>query len=84
MEREEAKLLFKNDKDSYGKPRAVMTKLDKIFDEFEKDILGFAEWMDIEAIRSDEHVWKYRGDNFSKKYSTEALYKIWKLQLNEK
>ena len=37
MRKEEAKELFRNDKDSYGKPKAVMSKIDKIFDEFEKE-----------------------------------------------
>ena len=32
MNREEAKNLFRNDVDSYGKPKAIMTKIDLIFD----------------------------------------------------
>lgn len=32
MNREEAKNLFRNDVDSYGKPKAIMGKLDLIFD----------------------------------------------------
>lgn len=39
MTREEAKELFRKDKDSYGKPKAVMSKLDKIYDDFEKELL---------------------------------------------
>ena len=35
MTREEAKDLFRNDKDAYGKPRAIMHKIDQIFDAFE-------------------------------------------------
>lgn len=35
MNREKAKQMFKDDKDAYGKPRAIMAKIDKIFDEFE-------------------------------------------------
>jgi hypothetical protein len=35
MNRQEAKDLFKNDVDSYGKPRKIMTKIDKIFDDFD-------------------------------------------------
>lgn len=38
MKREEAKELFRNDKDAYGKPKAIMTKIDKIYDEFESSI----------------------------------------------
>ena len=37
MTREQAKSLFIDDKDAYGKPKGVMGKIDKIFDEFEKD-----------------------------------------------
>lgn len=37
MTREEAKQMFKEDKDAYRKPRAIMTKIDKIFDEFEQE-----------------------------------------------
>lgn len=36
MKREEAKQMFRDDKDSYGKPRGIMGKLDKIYDDFEK------------------------------------------------
>lgn len=39
MERKEAKELFKKDKDSYGKPRSIMSKIDKIFNEFEEESL---------------------------------------------
>ena len=39
MTKEEAKELFRNDKDSYGKPRAIMSKISKIYDEFEKESL---------------------------------------------
>lgn len=38
MTREEAKNLFRNDKDSYGKPKAVMSKIDQIYDDFEKEM----------------------------------------------
>ena len=38
MTRDEAKALFRNDKDAYGKPKAVMSKIDKIFDDFETEI----------------------------------------------
>jgi len=37
MTREEAKELFRSDKDSYGKPRAIMSKIDKIYDSFNKE-----------------------------------------------
>ena len=35
MTREEAKELFRNDKDVYGKPRHIMKNIDKIYDDFE-------------------------------------------------
>jgi len=35
MNREEAKKMFRDDKDSYGKPKAIISKIDKIYDEFE-------------------------------------------------
>ena len=43
MTREEAKELFRNDRDSYGKPRKIMTKIDMIFDDFEKEIQQLKE-----------------------------------------
>lgn len=39
MNRTEAKDLFRNDKDSYGKPKGIMKKIDKIFDDFESEKL---------------------------------------------
>lgn len=38
MTREEAKQLFRDDKDAYGKPRGIMKKIDMIYDDFEKEI----------------------------------------------
>lgn len=38
MTREEAKELFRSDKDSYGKPKAVMTKINAIYDDFDKEL----------------------------------------------
>jgi hypothetical protein len=35
MTREEAKELFRNDKDAYGKPKHIMKNIDKIYDDFE-------------------------------------------------
>lgn len=37
MTREEAKDLFRKDVDAYGKPKKIMTKIDMIFDDFEKE-----------------------------------------------
>ena len=35
--------------------------------------LSFAEWIDINCIRSGAYEWTYRGDNFTKTYSTEEM-----------
>ena len=42
------------------------------------DVLGFAEWIDVEGIRAERHQWTYRGDNYEKKHTTEEMYNIWK------
>lgn len=36
ISREQAKELFRNDRDAYGKPRAIMSKIDKIYDSIEE------------------------------------------------
>jgi len=38
MTREEAKAMFRNDVDAYGKPKGIMKKIDKIFDDFEAEL----------------------------------------------
>jgi hypothetical protein len=38
MKREEAKDLFRKDKDAYGKPRGIMGKIDLIYNDFDKEI----------------------------------------------
>ena len=45
MTREDAKEMFRNDKDAYGKPRSVMSKIDKIFDDFEKEKEDMRDWL---------------------------------------
>jgi len=35
ISREEAKQMFRDDKDAYGKPRAIMSKIDIIYDSLE-------------------------------------------------
>ena len=49
MTREEAKQMFREDKDSYGKPKGIMRKLNKIFDEFEKEKEALIKKIKIEA-----------------------------------
>ena len=39
--------------------------------------LGFAEWMDLNCVRNNEHEWKYRGDKYSKVYSTKEMFEIY-------
>lgn len=38
MTREEAKDLFITNRDVYGKPRSIMSKIDKIYMDFEKQL----------------------------------------------
>jgi len=38
MTREEAKDLFRMDRDAYGKVKSPLAKIDKIFDEFEQSL----------------------------------------------
>lgn len=45
MTRAEAKEMFRTDKDAYGKPRSVMKKIDKIFNEFEKEKEDIQQWL---------------------------------------
>ena len=44
MTREEAKTMFRIDIDSYGKPKAVMSKVNRIYDEFESRTCESCEW----------------------------------------
>lgn len=37
MTREEAKELFRSNKDAYGKPKHIMKNIDKIYDDVEKE-----------------------------------------------
>jgi hypothetical protein len=59
MNREEAKQSFKSDKDSYGKPKAVMHKIDKIFDDFEAKIKEVQDFRDAQekVYREDTADW---------------------------
>ena len=35
----------------------------------------FAEWLNINGIRDGQHEWKYKADNFKKKFSTQEMFK---------
>lgn len=56
MTRIEAKDLFRKDKDSYGKPRGIMHKIDQIFDELEEGTV-FVVWS-VENCRNPEEAKK--------------------------
>jgi hypothetical protein len=46
--------------------------------------LDFAEWIDINGIRDGRHEWKYKGDNYSKKHTTQEMFDIWgNVSINE-
>lgn len=44
------------------------------------DAKHFAEWMDIVCFRDGRFEWKYKADNYTKKYTTTQMYVEW-LQL---
>jgi len=44
MNREQAKDLFRFDRDAYGKPKRIMHKIDKIYDDFESRTCENCEW----------------------------------------
>lgn len=46
-------------------------------EQLEEHSCGFSEWMDIVAIRDGQHEWKYKGDNYAKKYTTKELYQLY-------
>jgi hypothetical protein len=58
MKREDAKDLIRGDKDSYGKPKSIMTKIDRIYDDFEKEkeamIKAVQDWRDEQAKQLEE------------------------------
>lgn len=48
------------------------------------DALHFAEWMDIVCYRDGKFKWRYKADNFTKKYTTTEMFTEWlKLTNNE-
>jgi hypothetical protein len=42
----------------------------------DENTLLFAEWIDLNGIRNNEHEWKYKGDNYVCRYSTEEMYQL--------
>jgi len=59
MTREEAKELFRNDRDAYGKPRHIMKNIDKIYDDFEAErhlsLVGVCECKNNDACTTEEN-----------------------------
>ena len=41
-----------------------------------KDILFFAEWIDINGVRQNKCKWKFKGDSYDKTYTTHEMYKF--------
>ena len=48
-----------------------------------KKAIEFAEWMNINAVRSDEHEWRWKGDKYKAVYTTDILWDIF-LQIKVK
>jgi len=36
--------------------------------------VAFSEWININGIRADRHMWTYRHDNWTEKYTTQEMY----------
>lgn len=68
MTRKEAKELFRSDKDAYGKVKAPMSKIDLIYDEFERDNLT------IDMIRFRNVMRKYYNNTPVCTALSEVLY----------
>lgn len=54
MTRDEAKDIFRMDVDSYGKPKAIMTKINMIYDDFESRNCGSCEFNKDCVCANDE------------------------------
>lgn len=59
----------------------VVCELHQLFPQLDNKLINspleFAEWIDINCIRAGEHEWTYRGDNYTKKHTTEEIFNIW-------
>jgi hypothetical protein len=47
----------------------------------ENDTFLFAEWINLNGIRNNEHEWKFKGDNWTGRYSTEEMYNFFKSKI---
>lgn len=58
--REEAKEMFRNDKDSFGKPKGIMGKIDKIYDSFiDVDYKEHSKKLSEKLLTCDIEILKY-------------------------
>lgn len=46
----------------------------------ENDTFLFAEWIDLNGIRNNEHEWMFKGDNWTGRYTTEEMYNLFKCE----
>ena len=65
MKRDEAKEMFRKDKDAYGKPKAIMHKIDLIYDEFEKE-LEMAKIKKADIAKPKEITVDWKGTEFKR------------------
>ena len=42
-----------------------------------QEMLDFTEWIDINGIRDGQHEWKYKADNYKKRFSTQEMFDEW-------
>ena len=64
MKREQAKELFRNDLNAYGKPKSIISKINLIYDEFERENLNKIDKTKLKEklINAIENVTsKYKG-----------------------
>lgn len=63
-----------DDRSNYSVPEIIESYVDQDIESH----LKFAEWLDINGVRNDRHEWKYKGDNYTKKYTTKEMFDKWK------
>ena len=75
MNREEAKELFRSDKDAYGKPKHIMKNIDKIYDDFESVIM--------KRIKTHEQTIKDTMNFIKSDFNTDTLKRMTSLVESE-
>ena len=53
---------------------AAKLALDFAENELQNLAVEFAEWIDINGIRNNEHKWKYKFDNYVKKFTSKEMF----------